>query len=114
MKRSSSTCIKRSFSCMDLAGLECEATEMHPRKRISQIRYRSLSAADLARKARLDTWVSELYENQPSDDLTSLLGGFEPTTTNMKDAGLQLELLDFWQHPWLHDAATPEATPRLC
>ncbi|EQC38761.1 hypothetical protein SDRG_03722 [Saprolegnia diclina VS20] len=119
MKRSASTCIKRSISCVDLPALEVD-NELHPRKRISQIRHRSLSAADLARKARLDEWIAELYDTpQPQDELASLLTC--PSTTSFdvnaksKDfnAGMQLELLDFWQHSWLHDTTVDEA-PRLC
>ncbi|KDO29531.1 hypothetical protein SPRG_05487 [Saprolegnia parasitica CBS 223.65] len=109
----------KRISCVDLPALEVE-NELHPRKRISQLRHRSLSAADLARKARVDEWIAELYDTpQPQDELSTLLQC--PTTTpfdlNAKgkdfDAGMQLELLNFWQHSWLHDATVDEA-PRLC
>ncbi|OQS01874.1 hypothetical protein THRCLA_21585 [Thraustotheca clavata] len=94
MKRTSS--IKRSISCMDLVSLEIETP---PRKRLTSLRSRSLSASDLVRKAKVDQWLTQQVYDDDQDDLLSL---FEKKTDKKTDTSIQLELLDHWeQHLWL-------------
>ncbi|KAH9125170.1 hypothetical protein LEN26_001275 [Aphanomyces euteiches] len=128
MKRTCAASMKRSYSCMDLAALEADASSIMSscsKKRLTTPpRYRSLSSGPASRQKNINEWLHTydslaatfpaILESPSIEDILSAssIASILPPPTGKEDT-MQLELIDMWQQPWIVDKDCSDHSTRL-